>query len=98
MSNNTITYRYSVQMSIVRGYATPAGWGTRSRLGHTVPAALAGKPTDAKLAQYVADYNASLEAGGCNSHIGASGACVAAAITDHNTGAVVARYQAGGRS
>jgi hypothetical protein len=90
-----IRYRYSVEMTIIRGTATPAGWPTRNSVGNLRPAALLGKPNAAKLAQYVADYNASLAAGGVNAHIGQSGACIAARIIDHDDNrAVVATWQA----
>jgi hypothetical protein len=78
------TFRYSVEMKIANGYMTPAGWATRSRVGATVPAYLAGKPSAAKLARYVADYNASLKPGGVNEHLGPGARCLSARILDHN--------------
>jgi hypothetical protein len=88
-------FRYSVEMTIVEGAITPAGWPTRNRVGDHRPAALLGKPTHAKLAQYVADYNASIQPGGVNSHIGAGGRCIAARNVDHdNDRAVVAAWRA----
>lgn len=77
------TYRYSVQMILAVGYATPSGWPTRNRIGDRRPASILGRPNDAKLAAYVADYNASLVPGGVNSHIGDRGRCVSAQIVDH---------------
>ena len=86
-------YRYSLRMTLARGYATPSGWATRSRVGHKIPAYLAGAPTAEKLRRYVLDYNESLLPGGANAHIGIDGRCVAAVIVDHrNGGAIVAEF------
>lgn len=87
------TYRYSVRMTPISGYHTPSGWDTRSRAGRTVPAYLTGKPTDAKLARYVADYNDSLKPGGVNEHIGPSGYATKAVIFDHQTNTEVATWE-----
>lgn len=87
------TYRYSVKLTTVTGYNTPAGWATRTSRAHPVPAFLTGKPTDGKLARYVADYNASIVPGGVNAHIGPGGRAVAATIFDHNTDTVVATWR-----
>lgn len=87
-------YRYSVKIITVQGFNTPAGWATRSRVGHAVPPVLTGKPTDAKLAQYVRDYNASILPGGCNSHVGPGGRATLASIFDHHTNRVVATWSA----
>lgn len=65
-----LTYRYSVEMTTVAGYNTPAGWPTRNRNGDRRPAELLGKPTDGKLRQYVLDYNVSLHPGAVNAHLG----------------------------
>lgn len=88
-----VTFRYSVQMTLATGYATPAGWPTRNRIGDLRPKEILGTPNDAKLARYVADYNDSLIPDGVNSHIGQRGRCVAAVIVDHNNkDTVVARW------
>lgn len=87
------TYRYSVQLICLTGYNTPAGWATRSRIGHALPSKLTGKPNGKKLAAYVADYNASLSPNGVNSHIGLNGTAVRAYITDHQTKTVVATWE-----
>ena len=76
------TFRYSVELTTLTGYNTPAGWPTTNRVGDHRPKELLGRPTDAKLARYVADYNASLEPGGANAHIGPSGRATAACIKD----------------
>lgn len=95
MARRDYTFRYSVELTLVSGYATPAGWPTRNRIGDRRPAEMLGKPNDAKLARYVADYNASLAPEGVNSHIGPRGAAVAARILDHhNDRAVVATWRA----
>lgn len=86
-------YRYSVSMTTVTGYNTPAGWNTTSRPGARIPKGMGGKPTDAKLARYVADYNASLDPGGCNAHVGPNGRCTAATIYDHDEQKVVATWK-----
>lgn len=85
-------YRYSVSMTTLVGYNTPCGWATKSRIGHRIPKGLGGIPTNAKLARWVADYNASLLPGGVNSHIGPNGHCLVASIRDHQTDAVVATW------
>jgi hypothetical protein len=89
------SYRYSVRMTLTKGFMTPSGWATRSRIGHAIPPYLAGPPTAAKLARYVADYNESLLPDGVNSHIGPSGYATAASIFDHhNNRQVVATWSA----
>lgn len=86
-------FRYSVEVVVKRGGHTPAGWPTRNRAGDNRPASMLGKPNAAKLAQYVADFNASLLPGGCNDHIGTDGTVIAARIVDHdNDRAVVASF------
>lgn len=90
------TYRYSVSMTTVQGFNTPAGWATASRVGHRIPAGLSGKPNVAKLERYVADYNASILPGGCNAHLGLNARCTAASIYDHQSMAVVAVFVATG--
>lgn len=88
-------FRYSVEVVVIRGGHTPAGWPTSNRGGDRRPAALLGKPTAAKLAQYVADFNASLVPGGINEHIGTAGSIISARILDHdNNRAIVATWQA----
>lgn len=92
MSSRDYTYRYSVRVQPVRGSHTPAGWDTRSRAGRRIPAWQAGKPTPGKLAQWVADFNASVQPGGVNEHLGPDARLVAASIYDHQIGAVVATW------
>jgi hypothetical protein len=91
----TISFRYSVEVTTNTGGHTPAGWPTRNRAGSRVPSALLGKPNAAKLAQWVADFNASLLPGGCNAHIGTGGTITSARIIDHdNNRAIVATFNA----
>lgn len=88
------TYRYAVVVRPVSGYQTPSGWATRSRVGHQVPPYLTGKPTDAKLARWVADYHASLLPGGVNSHLGDGARLLAAEVRDGGVnGTVVASWK-----
>lgn len=68
--------RYTVRMSLVSGFATPAEYRSKHY----------GRASDAGLANYVTSYNESILPGGVNAHIGPSGRCYAATLTDHNTG------------
>lgn len=80
-----ITFRYTVHLLLNRGRMDPIGWPTRPRAGMYLPLSLRGTPNAAKLAQYVRDYNASLQPGGCNEHLGIESRATAAAIYDHST-------------
>jgi hypothetical protein len=76
-------YRYSVQLFTVTGRQTPAGWQVGKRFGHKG----LGQPNAAKLAQYVADYNASVQPDGCNAHLGAGAVAIGAVVKDHDNDA-----------
>jgi len=80
----TTTPKYSVTVSDGRYAWTPMGWDGRRY----------GTPTDASLARYVADMNASFAPGGSNAHLGVTG--LVAATVRHNVanGAPVARWSA----
>jgi hypothetical protein len=81
----SVAYRFSVRMSVVHGFVTPAGWESKH----------AGRPNAANLAKYVELFNASLLPGGCNAHLGESTRCVAAELVDHCRGnAVIATWAA----
>lgn len=64
-------------------YDTPAAWPTKHL----------GRPTDASLATYVADFEASCKPGGVNAHLGFRPVRRAVVIRQ-STGAVVAEYTA----
>lgn len=53
-----------------------------------------GKPTDAKLAQWVADYEASLKPGGVNAHVGYA-PVLNAKVVNQKQQAVAAEYHRG---
>lgn len=80
----SIAFRFSVKMTTVTGFNTPAGWQTRQ----------AGRPNAKNLAAYVALYNRSLLPGGCNAHLGPGAECVAAELRDHDRMETVATWKA----
>jgi len=87
-------YRYSVEMVLARGAMTPIGWDVKSSRGRRGPVRGLGQPNAANLARYMADYNASLQPGGVNAHLGLSAIATSARILDHdNDRAIVATWR-----
>lgn len=77
------TPTHAVRM-VVPGFAySPAAWPTKHH----------GRPTDATLAEYVTEFEASCAPGGCNAHLGPQ-RVTRASVIRQSTGALVASYTA----
>lgn len=80
MSRST-TPTYRVETFTPGVYSTPTGWPTKH----------CGRPSDATLARYVADFEESCQPGGCNAHLGYR-PVRSARIFRQSTGEIVATY------
>lgn len=79
MTSHTPTYR--VELRLLGSHATPAAWPTKH----------AGRPTDATLARYVADFEESTRPGGVNEHLGEE-FVIGAEVVRQATGETVATF------
>jgi len=77
----SLTPTYRVEFRIAGSYWTPSAWNVKRD----------GRPTDEKLATYVADLEASTREGGCNAHLGAT-VVFGATIVRQSDDEVVASY------
>jgi hypothetical protein len=83
----TVTSKYAVSIT-VPGYSYGlASWRCQQ----------SGRPTDANLARYVAEFEASTRPDGCNAHLGEQHVTSAHVKINNYNGAVIARYRAPAR-
>ncbi len=81
----SVTTTYRLEMTLAVGYATPQCWRSREY----------GRPSERNLRRELEGYNASLEPGGANQHIGPQGRAIAGRIVHNVSGAVVAEVLLG---
>lgn len=84
--------RYTVEVTLAKGVATPSEWRmkqTPAQKNHCIPAH--GAATVENLKAYCLGVEASTHPGGVNAHLGVT-VILAARIRDHKTGEVLATY------
>jgi hypothetical protein len=77
----SITPTYRIEFRLAGSYWTPSGWNVKRD----------GRPTDERLAQYVADLEASTREGGVNAHLGEQ-VVLSAKVVRQSSGEIVASY------
>jgi hypothetical protein len=80
----TVTSKYAVRITVPGYNYSPMSWQYRRY----------GRPTDASLARYVRDFEASTLPGGSNAHLGEQHVSSAYIRVNEHAGTVVATYKA----